>query len=78
MQITDMGEFSEEDAQVIAEKILKLTEELPVPEDPNAGQTRWICSVCGYVHTREEALENCPVCKQLASVFKQMKKEDGV
>lgn len=72
MQITDMGEFSEEDAQVIAEKILKLTEEFPVPEDPNAGQTRWICSVCGYVHTGEEPPENCPVCKQPASVFKQM------
>ena len=61
MQITDMGEFSEEEAQNISEKILRLTEELPVPEDPNAGQTRWICSICGYVHTGEEPPEKCPV-----------------
>ena len=72
MQITDMGEFSEEDAQGIADEIAKLLEELPVPEDPNAGASRWICSVCGYVHTGEEPPEKCPVCGQPASVFKKM------
>ena len=72
MQITDMGEFSEDDANKIADDISKLLSELPVPEDPNAGKTRWICTVCGYVHTGDEPPEKCPVCGQPASVFKKM------
>ena len=72
MQITDMGEFSDEDAAVIAQEIATLANTLEVPEDPNAGQTRWICTVCGYVHTGEEPPEQCPMCKQPASVFKKM------
>lgn len=72
MTITDMGEFSEDDARKIAGDIEKLLSELPVPEDPNAGKTRWICTVCGYVHTGDEPPEKCPVCGQPASVFKKM------
>ena len=51
---------------------LKDIKELPVPENPNAGKTRWICTVCGYVHTGDEPPEKCPVCGQPASVFKKM------
>ena len=72
MQITDMGEFSEEEAKKIAEDIANLLSELPVPEDPNAGKTRWICTVCGYVHTGDEPPEKCPTCGQPAGVFKKM------
>ena len=72
MQIIDMGEFSDEDAAAIAGEIVQLADTLEVPEDPNAGQTRWICTVCGYVHTGEEPPEECPMCKQPASVFKKM------
>ena len=72
MQITDMGEFSEADAQAIAGSIANLLLELPIPEDPNAGQTKWICTICGYVHTGDEPPESCPICKQPASVFKKM------
>ena len=72
MTITDMGEFSEDDARKIADDISKLLSELPVPEDPNAGKTRWICTVCGYVHTGDEPPEKCPACGQPASVFKKM------
>ena len=72
MKITDMGEFSEADARGIADQIAGLLEGLPVPEDPNAGQTRWICTICGYVHTGDAPPENCPVCRMPASVFKKM------
>ncbi len=72
MKITDMGEFSEADARDIADRIAELLEGLPVPQDPNAGQTRWICTVCGYVHTGDAPPESCPVCRQPASVFKKM------
>ena len=72
MQIVDMGEFSEEEAERIAEEIEKLTNELEVAEDPNANQVKWICTICGYVHTGEEPPEVCPVCKQPKEVFKIM------
>ena len=70
MQITDMGEYDPAVAEKIASEIKTLTEELPVAEDPNAGQVKWICSVCGYVYTGNEPPEKCPVCKQPGSVFK--------
>ena len=34
--------------------------------------TKWVCSVCGYVHEGDEAPEVCPVCKAPASKFKEM------
>lgn len=72
MQIVDMGEFSEEEAERIAEEIEKLTNELEVVEDPNTNQVKWICTICGYVHTGDEPPEVCPVCKQPKEVFKIM------
>jgi len=72
MTITDMGEFDPETAEAMAEEILALTGTMEVPTDPNAGQARWICSVCGYVHTGDEPPEKCPVCSQPGSVFKKM------
>jgi len=72
MQIVDMGEFQQSDADQIADEIEKLTGTLTVPVDPNAGQTKWICTICGYVHTGEEPPEQCPTCKQPSSVFKKM------
>jgi len=32
---------------------------------------KWICTVCGYVHTGDEPPEACPVCKVPASNFKE-------
>jgi len=72
MVITDMGEFKQEDADKIADDIKKTLEALPIVEDPNAGKKRWICSICGYVHTGDNPPEKCPVCSQPASVFKPM------
>ena len=31
--------------------------------------TKWVCSVCGYVHEGDEAPEVCPVCKHPQSYF---------
>ncbi|MBP3891977.1 MAG: hypothetical protein J6D29_07370 [Solobacterium sp.] len=72
MKITDMGEFKEEDAEEIASQIEELLTGLSVPEDPNANQVKWICTVCGYVHTGEEPPEKCPLCGQPKEVFKKM------
>jgi rubrerythrin len=32
---------------------------------------KWVCSVCGYVHTGDEPPESCPTCKAPASKFKE-------
>ncbi len=32
---------------------------------------KWVCSVCGYVHTGDTAPESCPTCKAPASKFKE-------
>ena len=32
---------------------------------------RFVCSVCGYVHEGDEPPEECPVCHQPASKFKE-------
>ena len=33
---------------------------------------KWICTVCGYVHTGEHAPEKCPQCQQPAEKFKEL------
>jgi rubrerythrin len=72
MKIVDMGEYNPAEAEKIAEEIRSLTERLPIPEDPNAGLPRWICTACGYVYTGEKPPEKCPTCGKPGSVFKLM------
>ena len=72
MVIEDMGEFSQDEAERIAAEIETTLAACPAVEDPDAGKKRWICSVCGYVHTGDEPPKACPVCKQPADKFKEM------
>lgn len=37
-------------------------------------QKKFVCSVCGYVHTGDKAPDVCPQCKQPGSAFKEEKK----
>ena len=37
--------------------------------------SKWVCSVCGYVHEGDTAPESCPVCKAPAEKFKKMEGE---
>ena len=36
---------------------------------------KFVCQVCGYVHTGDEAPEQCPVCKAPKEKFKEVKGE---
>ncbi|MDR0503834.1 MAG: NADH peroxidase [Treponema sp.] len=38
---------------------------------------KWVCSVCGYVHTGDSAPEFCPTCKVPASKFKEQAADTG-
>lgn len=38
---------------------------------------KFICSVCGYVHTGDEAPERCPLCKAKAEKFIEQVESEG-
>jgi rubrerythrin len=38
---------------------------------------KWVCSVCGYVHTGDEVPDSCPQCKAAASKFNEQKAGGG-
>ncbi|MBO5716023.1 MAG: NADH peroxidase [Clostridia bacterium] len=40
--------------------------------------SKFVCSVCGYVHEGDAAPEKCPVCKVPASKFNEVKDEEKV
>ena len=39
---------------------------------------KFVCSVCGYVHTGDTPPEFCPQCKAPASKFNEQKEENGM
>ena len=54
-----------------ARKILELIPYNDKSADPEkeAGKTKWVCSVCGYVHEGDQPPEKCPICRQPAEKF---------
>ena len=38
---------------------------------------KWICTVCGYVHTGEQAPDTCPQCKQPKEKFQEFIEKEG-
>lgn len=40
-------------------------------------EIKWVCSVCGYVHTGAEAPSECPVCHVGADKFKKLDENAG-
>ncbi len=39
---------------------------------------KWVCKICGYVHTGDEAPESCPQCKAPASQFEEQAESEFV
>lgn len=74
MKLTDMGEFDAAGAEAAAAKIAELVS-LPMPEpeaEAEAPAARWICSVCGYIHTGDTPPERCPLCGMPAEKFNRL------
>ena len=77
MEIKDMGELDLNKAEEVASEIEKLLEtpefkeekEVEVEENTVTGETKWLCPLCGYVHTGEEPPEKCPICGAPSDVF---------
>ena len=74
MEIKDMGQLDLDKAAQVAEEIAALTRteafNAPVQEEP-VSEIKWICEVCGYIHTGDAPPEKCPLCGVPASRFKQ-------
>ena len=66
MEIKDMGQLDLERAEEVAgeiEGLLRTAEFQAVSgEEEEKSDTKWVCEVCGYVHTGETPPEKCPLC----------------
>ena len=72
MVIKDMGELDLKKAEEVALEIEKLvnSEEFNAPvEEAAQSDTKWVCTVCGYVHQGDNPPEKCPLCGVPASKF---------
>ena len=76
MEIKDMGELDLNKADEVANEIETLIDseefkkEVEVVTDNNVtSETKWVCPLCGYVHTGENPPEKCPLCGAPSSVF---------
>ena len=77
MVIKDMGELDIKRAEEVAAEIEKLlgTEdlleaaELRAAAESEENKTKWVCSVCKYVHYGPTPPEKCPLCGVPGSMF---------
>lgn len=77
MEIKDMGELDLAKAEEVALEIERLLDtpefkeekEIEVEEAETSTDTKWVCPLCGYVHTGEEPPEKCPLCGAPKDVF---------
>ena len=84
MEIKDMGELDLDRASEIAEEIKKLFEgeaeekvdyeaasddKADDKVDDAAGETKWKCPLCGYIHTGPTPPEKCPLCGAPGNTF---------
>lgn len=76
MEIKDMGELDLVKAQEVAEEIERLLDTPEFKEEKEievtvevSSDTKWVCPLCGYVHTGEEPPEKCPLCGAPRDVF---------
>ena len=77
MEIKDMGELDLAKAEDVALEIERLLDtpefkeekEIEVEEKETSTETKWVCPLCGYVHTGEEPPEKCPLCGAPKDVF---------
>ena len=77
MEIKDMGELDLARAEEVAAEIESLvnSEEFKVLEaakpQEEKSQTKWICTVCGYIHYGDTPPEKCPLCGVPKEMFKK-------
>lgn len=78
MEIKDMGELDIVRAEQVAEEIevlmhsdefaSKVNNDLEVQKQ---NDTKWVCSICGYIHYGDNPPEKCPLCGVPKNLFKK-------
>lgn len=76
MEIKDMGELDLNKAEEVASEIERLveTEEFKSIIDNETKEdqgTKWVCSICGYIHYGDNPPEKCPLCGVPKELFKE-------
>ena len=72
MEITDMGELNVDDANPVAQDIIRIINENPVaPVQDEQEHYAWVCSVCQYVHNGPTPPDKCPLCGMPADKFEK-------
>ena len=79
MEIKDMGELDLIKAEQVANEIevlvdtdeFKATNKMDVEQNTTQSETKWMCSICGYVHRGDNPPEQCPVCGVPKEHFKR-------
>ena len=75
MEIKDMGNLDLNKAGQVADEIERLvhTEDFQpqLAAETAEATTKWVCSVCGYVHEGENPPEKCPLCGVPADRFRK-------
>jgi len=79
MEIKDMGELDLDKALQVASEIeilsntdeFKVEKEVESKENIEQSKTKWVCSICGYVHYGDNPPEQCPVCGVSKELFKR-------
>ena len=68
MEIKDMGELDLEKAEQVALEIEEsinneeFKSTIEIEKGIEKEETKWVCSVCGYVHKGDNPPEKCPLC----------------
>lgn len=64
MEIKDMGELNLKKAEEIANEISNIIEKESEENDMEKEETKtkWVCTVCGYVHYGDNPPAACPLC----------------
>ena len=76
MEIKDMGELDLDKAKYVANNIKDLLNGEEVnkevterKKESNENKTKWVCSLCGYVHYGDNPPEKCPMCGASKDMF---------
>lgn len=77
MEIKDAGELDLDKALEVANEIenlinteeFKSSKEIVNNENTQKDETKWVCSICGYVHYGDNPPEKCPLCGVSKELF---------
>ena len=69
LDIARAGQVADEIEVLVNSKEFEFVPELKAAEYTSRSETKWICSVCGYVHKGETPPDKCPLCGVPAERF---------